>query len=208
MKKYIKKIILTSFLGVFIVGCDDPKTELPPYNQPFFAQEFLTTDIQTGTVLDLTDWVNYCESGTVKWKEKTYSGNGYAEFNPYGTTDASSITWLITPEIDLSGKPNANLSFKTAQNFVSSDSNTIKVYITTNYDASNFANTTWTLLDATIANKDNTGYAFISSGIVNLDSYISSGKVRIGFKAIGSGTNTSLDGLFQIDNIYVFTSNK
>lgn len=206
MKKYFNFILVTSLALNVFTSCSEPDTALPKSNIPFFSEEF--QNVQHNTVLDLTDWVNYSEAGTLKWKEKIYQGDGYAEFNSYGTSDAVAISWLISPEVDLSGKTNVKLSFQSAQNFVSNDANKVEAYASSDFDGTNFSTATWTKLDAIVATKSTAGYTFIKSGEVDLSSYETAGKVRVAFKATGSGTDTSLDGLFQINNVYLYTTVK
>jgi hypothetical protein len=202
--KNLTKLFLAILLTSTVISCDVASTDLPELRLPFFTEDF--QNVQHNTVLDLPGWINYQEAGTVKWKEKIYQGDGYAEFNSFGYSDASTISWLISPEISLEGKETAKLSFQTAQNFVTDNNNKIEAYISTNFDGTNVLAATWTKLNATVATKDSAGYTFIPSGEINLDSYIASGKLRIAFKATGSGTNTSLDGLFQVNNVYVYTT--
>ena len=45
----------------------------------------------------------------------------------------------------------------------------------------------------------NSWYAFQDSGLIDISSY--EGTIHIGFKYVGSGTNTSLDGGYFVDDI-------
>jgi hypothetical protein len=45
-------------------------------------------------------------------------------------------------------------------------------------------------------------FDFFSSGLVDLSSYAGK-QVYIAFKVKGSGTNTSLDGTYEIDNVRI-----
>ena len=47
-----------------------------------------------------------------------------------------------------------------------------------------------------------TNFDFFSSGKIDLSSY--TGNIYIAFKYKGSGTNTALDGTYEIDNIRIF----
>lgn len=204
--KTILSLTLLSFVAISCVKEDD--FEIPTLKTPFFSEDFQNLDeIQHNTILNLPGWTNWAEEGSVLWYERIYDGDGYAQFNPYGTTSTSAITWLVSPAINITGKSNIKLSFQTAQNFVSDDSNTIEVYVSSDFDGTNVSAATWTQLNATIANKDSEGYAFIPSGEIDLSAFEGNENIFIGFRAIGSGTNTALDGLFQINNVYVYTAN-
>ena len=94
MKKMFKSAILFTLLGTMFTGCVGD-SGLPKINTPFYKANFDPTEVQNNTVLDLTGWTNFCEFGTVKWYERIYQNDGYAQFNPYNSGNASSIAWLI-----------------------------------------------------------------------------------------------------------------
>lgn len=205
MKNNFKAIILVLITSVTLTGCvNDDETAIPNLKIPFFEEEF--QDVQHNTILNLPGWTNYAQSGNTLWYERIFSGDGYAQFNPYGTTDVSSISWLITPAIDVSDQSNVKLSFQSAQNFVSDDANKVEAYVSEDYDGTNVLSATWTLLDARFATKTTTGYLFVPSGEIDLTSFTTSGTLHIAFKATGSGSNLNLDGLFQINNVYVYSN--
>lgn len=200
----LKSIFLLAITSVVLTSCvKEDDFVIPSVKTPFYSEEF--EDIQHNTILDLADWTNYAETGTIKWKERIYSGNGYAEFNTYGSGNASNIGWLISPAYDLSGYENVKFSFQSAQNFVSDDANKLQVFVSTNYDGTNVTTATWTEINCNVANKNTTGYTFIPSGEIDLSTYENQ-TIHIAFRVTGSGTNTNLDGLFQVDNLYVYTS--
>lgn len=205
MKKiFIKPLLLLVVLSGIITGCTkDDDYNVPTLRTPFFSEEFSVAPV---TVLNLPGWTNFAEKGTIKWSSKTFDGNGYAQFNTFGGTDAVNVGWLISPSIDISGKENVKFSFQSAQNFVTDPANTTEAYVSTDFDGTNVLGATWTKVDAKFANKDTTGYLFVPSGSIDLTPYQEAGHVYIAFKTTGSGSNTALDGLFQIDNLYVYTS--
>jgi hypothetical protein len=209
MKNILKTTtLLLASLLVFSSCVKDDDFSIPNLKIPFFQEEFQDfTQVQHNTVLNLPGWTNFAQSGSTLWFERVFSGNGYAQFNSFGTSDVSSIAWLITPEIDVTGKNDVKLSFQSAQNFVSDDANRVEAYVSEDFDGTNVLTATWTLLNANVAKKTTPGYLFVPSGEVDLSSYTSSGTIHIAFKATGSGTNQNLDGLFQIDNVYVYSNN-
>lgn len=209
MKNNFKIISISLVALVVLSGCvKEDDYAIPNLKIPFFQEEFQDLDqIQHNTVLNLPGWTNFAQSGSTVWYERIFSGDGYAQFNPFGTTDASSIAWLVTPAIDVTGKSDVKLSFQSAQNFVSDDANRVEAYVSEDFDGTNVLTATWTLLDANFANKTTTGYLFVPSGEIDLSAHTSSGTIHIAFKAIGSGSNSNLDGLFQINNVYVYSNN-
>lgn len=165
-------------------------------------------DFQTATNntdLDFTDWTNFNEVGGYKWREKTFSGNGYTEFSTYNSGDASNIAWLVTPGFDMDAQSNEFLNFKTAQHHLDSPNNTLEVFISTNYDGSDVLGATWEPISATLASQANDWYDFIDSGLIDVSSY--TGTIHVAFKVVGSGTNTTLDGAYQVDDFKMIATN-
>lgn len=202
MKKYIKQIfILSLFAGVF-ASCDTEKEfDIPKVIDPFFKEDFQS--VTNNTNVDLPGWTNFAEAGTWLWREKTFSGNGYAEFSAFGSGSAVNKVWLISPEIDMDSYPNEKISFAVAQHHLDVDSptNGLEVLISNNYDGTNVLAATWTPVAANLPVKADAWYAFKKT-ILDASSY--TGKIHIAFKFTGSGTNTTLDGAFQVDNLFIY----
>jgi hypothetical protein len=62
---------------------------------------------------------------------------------------------------------------------------------------------TWTELDAVVADNTTNNYTYIPSGEIDLSDY--AGTVHFAFKVTGNGS--TLDGLFQVDKIKVYSNN-
>lgn len=168
---------------------------------------FYTENFQTAidnTNLNLPGWTNFAESGTKLWKEEVFSGNGYAELSSFGSGNALNVAWLVTPAINLDATANEFMTFRTAQHHLDVDSpdNSLTVYVSTNFDGTNVLAATWTPVTVTLPTQSTAWYEFVSSGAVDLSAY--SGNIHVAFKFKGSGTNTTLDGAFQIDDLKVF----
>lgn len=205
MKNISNKILFLLTLLVFTSCVKEDDYEIPTTRVSFFSENF--QNIQTGTVLDIADWTNFAEKGSVKWKETTFRNEGYAQFNTFGvTTDIACVAWLISPKINVTNYTDFGLTFQTAQNFVSDNGNKVEVYIATDYDGTNVLSANWIKIDAIIANKDTKGYTFINSGAINISEFNSTGTINVAFKATGSGSNTNLDGLFQVNDVYVYSN--
>jgi len=198
----MKKIFFLPIFALLVfsscTSLDD--TEIPKIFKKIFSDDF--QDLPHNVTFVKENWINFAEAGTVLWKSRIFDGNAYAEFNTFQSGNVSNIGWLVTPEIDTQNNRNVSLIFQSAQNFVSSDDNNLKIYISNNLTGNNVLAATWTELSATVANRTTAGYTFISSGKVDLSAH-TGGKIRIAFKVTGSGTNTSLDGLFQVDNVKI-----
>jgi hypothetical protein len=205
MKNILKKIAMVATLGIILTSCTkDDETALPTTTVTLAGEDFQTA--VNSTDLDLVGWTNFNEVGTWKWREKTFSGNGYAEFSAFGSGSAINIAWLISPEIDLDVAEKKGLAFEVAQHHLDVDSpnNSLEVLISTDYDGTNVTAATWTPLQANIPMKSVAWYKFIKN---NIDLSGRTGKAHIAFKFRGSGTDTTLDGAFQVDNFLYYKLN-
>lgn len=207
MKKLFKTILPFVLLVTLFTSCIND-TDLPSLRIPFFKEDFQT--VTPNTNLNFTGWTNYAETGTWLWREKTYttSGvtNGYTEFSGYGSPSAVNKAWLISPALNMDLYAKEKLTFSVAQHHLDVDAagNSLQVLISTDYDGTNVLAATWTPLEANIPKKAESWYKFLISTI-DLSSY--TGNVYVAFKYTGSGTDTTLDGAYQIDNFFVYNDN-
>ncbi|SDJ32471.1 choice-of-anchor J domain-containing protein [Flavobacterium noncentrifugens] len=192
--------VLTAGMLTSCVGDDD--TVLPNYKPVIFGEDFELNAVDN-TLLALPGWLNYNELGSSRWTSQYYSSNNYAEYSSFNSGDAVNIGWLITPSITLGAHPNEKLLFQSAQSYVTNTANTLEVLISTDFDGTvaNVTTAHWTPLSANFPTTTSTYFAFLKSGDVDLSSY--SGPVHIAFRVKGSGTNTNLDGSYQIDNLRI-----
>lgn len=169
---------------------------------PVFEESFNTAI--DNTVLNFPGWINYAEAGSVLWSEQVYSGNGYAELNPYNSGDASNISWLITPGIDMDAQDGEILSFQTEHAYPDSGHDPLDVLVSTDFDGTEagIATATWTPLDfvvSYIADYD-TWFSFTDSGNIDLSSY--TGTAYIAFRYTGSDS-ANQNMTLHIDNVVV-----
>ena len=203
MKRIYKLTFLVTFISFF--GCTSVDDfEIPKIPEIVFSETFQGVTHDVNFVQD--GWVNFNEQGSTLWKSRIFSDNGYLEFNTFMSGDLVNIGWIITPKIDMNRLINPRLKFKTAQNFVSNNDNKIQVFASNNFDGQNVLDATWVELSAEVAKQGSGNYVFIDSGTVDLSNF-KNGDLSIAFKVTGSGTNTSLDGLFQVDDIFIFIEN-
>lgn len=179
---------------------DQDRFDLIP---PFYTEDFQSATNNTN--VDITGWVNFAEAGTWVWREKTFDGNGYAEFSAFGG-QASNIAWLITPAIDFSSYSQKMIKFDVAQHHLDVDApeNSLEVLISTDFDGTNVLAATWTSLPTNnLPTTETAWYEFLTNPI-DLSSY--NGVVYVAFKFRGSN-NTLYDGAFQVDNVKAFGVN-
>ena len=187
------KTILKSILAIITFSvafsCSD-NTDIAPFKELIFSEDFPEAEINYNATFDFEGWTNFAETGTKRWIERDYNNDG-------------NIGWAITPTITISEGANALLSFASASNFVDNPDNKLEVYISEDFDGTNVLAATWLKLDAVVANNTTNNYTYIPSGEIDLSAF--SGPIHIAFKVTGNGT--TLDGLFQVDKVKVFSNN-
>ncbi len=203
----MKNIFLKITFAVFALGtlssCNEDETDIPTVRPLLFNEDFPEDEINFNAVFDFAGWTNFNQAGSLKWIERDFSGSGYIQFSSFGSGQPSNIGWAITPSINMDATTNEVFTFNSASNFVSDATNKLEVLISTNYDGTNVLAATWTPLSAVVADQTTNGYIYIPSGEIDLSSY--TGNIHIAFKVTGSGTDTNLDGLFQVDDVKVYS---
>lgn len=185
-------------------GCSPEDDIKNPYLRPVMFSEDFSVGAVDNTILDTQGWENIAEVGTMKWKEQIYSGNAYAEFSSFQSGNAVNVGWLISPKINMDAQEGEILQFQSAQSYVTSAANSLEVLISTNYDGTNLTTANWApVTGATLPGVSATYFEFIKSGEIDLSAY--TGNINLAFKVKGSGTNTALDGSYQIDNVKIYT---
>jgi len=196
-------VLAASALLTSCVGDDD--TTLPNYTPYLIGEDF--TGPADNTILEIEGWQNVASQGTAVWKNQIFSGNNYAEFSSFQSGEAVNVGWLITPGVNLDATEGEVLGFDVSQSFVSDAANKLEVLVSTDYDgnAANIATATWQPLNANIPGPSAVYFEFQESGAIDLSSY--TGTAYIAFRVTGSGTNSSLDGSYQIDNVRISYQN-
>ena len=203
----MKKITLYKFLvitsiAIFSSCSSDNDVENAKVKTTLFVENF--SDNTDGSILNTTGWTNFAQVGTKKFTEEVYSGNGYAEFTSYQSGQASNIAWLISPGFDMDKQEGEKLVFQAAHAYLTSSENSLELMVSTDYDGNiaNFNQSNWLSLPVTTPNSNNNFYEYVNSGEVDLSNF--NGTLHFAFKVKGSGTNTSLDATYQIDNIRLY----
>jgi len=194
--------VITKFNGIyqFIARTERDVQLTDPRSEPFFYEDFQAAVDNTN--FNFPDWTNVAVSGTKLWREEAFGGNGYAEYSSFGSGNALNVAWLVTPPINMDEHTGEVMTFRTAQHHLDVDSpgNALEVFVSSNFTG-NPATATWIPVTVTLPTQATPWYEFVSSGGVDLSSY--TGTLHIGFKFTGSGTDLTLDGAFQIDDLRV-----
>ena len=115
--------------------------------------------------------------------------------------DASTIAWLITPQINFDAQDGETLNFMTSNSF--SDGSTLELLFSSDWDGvpENIPSATWDIIPAAfIVGDDDFFVDWFPSGNVSLDCI--DGLGYIGFRYIGSG-DEDFDGTYELDEIQI-----
>ncbi len=153
----------------------------------------------TGNV-NISGWTNFKQEGTKLFKlyDDEDTGSRAIKIGSFASRNDQTISWFITPPIDLDTSESEFFSFESSNSF--SDNSDLKVLISTDWDGvtDHIATATWEELPARVAHDKESFENWVRSGDINLSSY--NGTAYIGFKYIGSGDEEN-DGTYEIDNI-------
>lgn len=151
-------------------------------------------------------WANYSEAGAQLWEAYAESGNNpsldiSARVGSFMSGEERTVTWLITPPIDLNAQDGETIHFKTSTNFP--DGSVLEVLFSNEWDGTEatISDAIWeVLLVATVAQNEDPSGAWISSENVKLDCVAGTGYVA--FRYTGNGT-TDFDGTYELDEIMI-----
>jgi hypothetical protein len=165
----------------------------------YLTQDF-TGLTSTKVVNTIPGWLAYAQAGTVLWKGYYYSSNYFARTTAFGSGQASVITWMIAPQIDLSTATNPFVSFESADGY--DNGATLKLYVSTDYTGTSTPWTaTWTEHTYTRPPVTTSGYSdFVSSGKVDLSVYNGS---TIFIAWVYAGGVSAKTTTWEVDNVLV-----
>jgi hypothetical protein len=151
-------------------------------------------------------WTNFTAAGSRSWQVYTSTGSNPSlgksvRIDSFGSNDASTIGWLITPPIDLDAQDGVTLRFKTSNSF--SDGSTLDVLFSKDWDGTTagIANATWGIIADAYVTQDSDAFgSWFPSG--NVDLSCETGTIHIAFKYVGSGQST-FDGTYELDDVSI-----
>jgi len=154
----------------------------------FFTEDFTTT---------LGTFTGYSVSGAQTWVWANFD-SGCAKMSGYTTTNNVNEDWLISPNINLTGKANVKMVIREAINYITT-LNDVQVLVSTNYDGTSNPSTqgTWTPLTGFTRPAGN-NWTFVSSGDIDLSAYDGSATFRVAFKYVSSA---SAGATWEVGNV-------
>jgi hypothetical protein len=152
--------------------------------------------------ITIAGWQNIAQAGDRMWRNKIYSGNGYAQATAFNSNLTSMVTWMITRPVAITAQK--VLNFQTAKAYWAHTGTNLpfQVLYSTNYTGKNLTTATWVPIAATISGKTDADNTFLNSGNINLP-VISGKNCVIAFKYTGSNTESTT---YRIDNIAITTA--
>jgi|GEM_PF-415573 len=168
-----------------------------------FGDDFSTQT--SGAPISGNGWTNFSEEGSVLWEAFVDENPAFglaATVGAFGSNDESTVSWLVSPALDLDAQENETLNFDTSNSF--SDNSYLLVLYSQDWDgqAENIPNATWLpILDATVVDDDTNFREWVASG--NIDLSCLSGTAHIAFKYVGNDVDDEFNGTFELDNVFV-----
>ena len=171
---------------------------LPPGT--VFLEDFNSIGANNAT-LSLPGWKNIGEVGGVTYQNAVFGSVKCAKISAFSTGVNPVTSWLITPQINLTGTTAPKLTFLEAAGYAFG-SCPFTIMVSTNYNGSNTPSaSTWTTLMTINASTPTTGYATLSTvGPINLSAYIGQ-NVYIAFKYDGGDPTRTTT--YEIDDVKV-----
>ncbi len=196
--KHIFPIAVLTLTGLFAACSPEDEQELPTYSPAIFSDDF---EWHTKGENPQNTWGTNAVKGTKKWTFATFRNNSYLYFSAFDNPkEAENDTWVTSNELDIDKANLKRLTFTSTQGFVTDTlNNKLELYVLHNITESN-ADTVKLHFRKPQLNVPN--FTWVNSGIVNLSQF--KGKIKIAFRATGSGTDGRYDGTYEVDNIKVF----
>lgn len=172
--------------------------------QTYFTEDFEPASGSGGSLTHNHAWtteVTISNSFNHNWFHGDHSGDSFARISNYNSGSSSNEaleSWLVSPTIDLSASTTPTLNFNHTKRYSGAD---LELYVSMNYDGSNFATATWTNISSTVPNWDaNIGaWPFVNSGNLDVTAY-KSAQFAIAFRYQGSGSDGST---YQVDDVLI-----
>ena len=151
-------------------------------------------------------WTHFIAAGSEGWEAYTATGSNTsqgvsARIGAYNSNDNSSVSWLITPEIDLNNNTGVTLQFQTSNSYA--DDSSLALLFSNDWDGttSGIDAATWGIVSRAYITQNTDAFSnWYDSGLVDLS--CGEGSTYFAFRYTGSG-NANEDGTYELDNIII-----
>jgi hypothetical protein len=153
----------------------------------------------------ITGWKSYSEMGSKNWYGNEVGTRKWVQATAFNSGQASVITWMIAPVLDLSRAEKPVVTFESANGY--DNGATFELFISQNYNGSVTPWTsTWTKLNFTLPISTTSGYSqFEPSGQIDLSPFIG-GPVYLAWVYKGAdptGSANDKTTTWELDNVIV-----
>ena len=161
-----------------------------------FEEDF--EDITSTSGITNAGWTNVnVNGGSTLYSSRSFSGNRYVQISAYNSDESPLQAWLVTPEIDLDGTTDEELTFETNTGY--DNGSALTAYVSSDFTG-DVTTATWIKIDAQLSEGPSNGYnSFSSSGSINISCL--TGKLHVAFKY--EGADGGVTTTFQIDNVKI-----
>ena len=151
-------------------------------------------------------WTHFIAAGSEGWEAYTATGSNpsqgvSARVGAYNSNDNSTVSWLITPKIDLNNNTGITLQFQTSNSYA--DDSSLALLFSNDWDGttSGIDTATWGDVPRAYITQNTDAFSnWYDSGLVDLS--CGEGSTYFAFRYTGSG-NTNEDGTYELDNIII-----
>ncbi|MEO8066116.1 MAG: DUF5689 domain-containing protein [Flavobacteriales bacterium] len=199
------QLVIRNIAEVAMFGdrCDPcPLPFQPCAPAPGVQQDFAT--VTNNVNIDLACWFNGSTSTDLRvWRGSAFGSELYAQGSAYTSTATSTVSWLVSPNVQASGTN--TLQFKTQRAFGDAGHDPFALFICTNFDGTNLATATWTPVASTYAVDGTADFVWVDSGVIQLNGYLPNGYTGglvVAFRYTGSGPNNQ-DTNFRVDDVQI-----
>ena len=195
--------VASNYTGVQLLLRDETENDMTGDRCGSAGMIYLSEDFSTLVLYDdvstLAGWLTYPQEGTKTWYGNTVSTRKWVQATAYNSGQASVITWMTAPVIDLTMATSPYLTFDSADGY--DNGATLRLYISTDYTGSSTPWTsTWTELNFTLPVSTASGYSqFVSSGEIDLSPWNGT-QVWIAWVYDGGTDRTTT---WEVDNVIV-----
>lgn len=208
MKKIMYSMLAFMMAAFTLTSCEDVPA---PYEIPGGGNGGGGTELPEGTFFEqdfstsLGDFTQKSASGNIQWAISYSSAciTGYADWDGSGTkTNQAGVTYLISPEIDLTKAETAHVELNHAMRYENGDINTNNSLLITDNYTGDATTTTWTQLKYGTDGLNGTAFDFVTSS-ANIPATFVGKKVVVALRhTCGDKSST-----WEVKNLNILTGN-